>query len=267
MLMNEEDRKKDNEITVVTLTGDRPQAFSLCRLWMSRQTRIPDQWIVVDDGKVPIMPTNEMQYVRRQPKSDDPKYTMLLNMRTALPLVVGKKIMIMEDDEWYSFRYVEEMARRLDKYEVVGIARSKYYHLPSGRYLRHSNMDHASLAQTAFRSSFLPEVAKLLEGDNFLDIRIWKKVDKIDKFQSGEKYFAAKEREVGDGQGLLFDDGNGEDGSCLYVGIKGLPGRPGIGVGHRHHGGYLQDTSDRKMLQKWIPGDYQIYLDILAGEN
>ena len=124
MLMNEEGRKKDNEITVITLTGDRSQAFSLCRLWMSRQARIPDQWIVVDDGKVPIMPTNEMQYVRREPKPDDPKYTMLLNMRMALPLVAGKKIMIMEDDEWYSFRYVEEMARRLDKYEVVGIARS-----------------------------------------------------------------------------------------------------------------------------------------------
>ena len=38
------------KITVITCTGDRPEAFKLCRTWMSRQTRKPDQWIVVDDG-------------------------------------------------------------------------------------------------------------------------------------------------------------------------------------------------------------------------
>ena len=42
-------------ITVITPTGDRPLAFSLCRKWIFNQTIKPDQHIIVDDGKIPMI--------------------------------------------------------------------------------------------------------------------------------------------------------------------------------------------------------------------
>lgn len=232
---------------------------------MAAQTRQPDQWIVVDDGKVPGEAVEGMQYIRRIPKPSDPQHTMILNMREALPLVTGDKVLIMEDDEYYAPGYIEEMAKRLDEYEVVGIARSKYYHLPTGGFLRHANMDHASLAQTGFRSSFLPEVSGMLEGNQYLDIRIWKRIGKTDTLKWGENGFTKGIRKVGAGRGLLFDDGETECG-CLYVGMKGLPGRAGIGCGHREYKEYLPDNAGREVLQRWIPRDFRVYMAILEGK-
>jgi len=257
-------KKKVNEgVTVITPTGDRPLAFALCQRWMRNQTRQPDQWIVVDDGKTPLTPGPMMQYVRREPRLDDPKHTLITNLAVAAPLIRGNKILIMEDDEYYAPLYVEEMASRLEKYEVVGICRSKYYHLPTGGFIRHSNIDHASLAQTGFRSSFVPSVAGLFTGDTYLDIRIWKKVGNVKTLKWGEPTVVINFHTVGNGRGLLFDDG--DDKGCLYVGIKGLPGRPGIGCGHRDYSEYLPDTPDREVLRRWIPGDFKTYLGILDG--
>ena len=232
------------EITIITPTGDRPLAFALCRQWMMSQTRKPDQWIVVDDGKIPLTPTHGMQYVRREPRPDDPKHTLDLNLTAALPLIRGNKIIIMEDDDYYAPGYIAEMASRLDQHEVVGIMQAKYYHLPTGRYRIHQNASHCSLSETAFRNSFLPELKELLkgDGDTAVDLHIWQKIG---------------------GRGYRFNDND----RPLYLGIKGLPGRVGIGIGHNpdmYRG--VQDTADRTMLKRWVPGDYQIYLDILSGK-
>jgi len=229
-------------LTIITPTGDRPLAFALCQNWVRKQTLQPDQWIVIDDGKIPTEPIVPMQYVRREPQTDDPKHTLILNLKTAMPLVKGDKVMIIEDDEYYAPEYLEEMALRLAEHEVVGIARAKYYHLPTGGYLQIANTRHASLAQTGFRSSFMPELSELWEGDPSLDMRLWQK--------------------VGQARGLLIVDVF----KPLYLGIKGLPGRMGIGAGHNptlYRG--VRDTADRAILKKWVPQDYQVYLDILNG--
>ena len=155
---------------------------------MANQTRKPDQWIIVDDGKVPG--TYDLNWfnanmpgsvcIRREPRPDDPPHTLCANMATAIPLVRGDKIIIIEDDEYYAPTYVEEMARRLDSYEVVGIGDSKYYHLPTGRWKTFGNRGHASLAQTAFRASLLPKLSEFLATGNvidWLDMKIWSWVD------------------------------------------------------------------------------------------
>jgi len=229
----------DSRITCITPTGDRPLAFALCQQWMLHQTVKPDQWIVVDDGKIPLTPTYAMQYVRREPRPDDPKYTLGRNLAAAIPLISGDKIFIIEDDEYYAPSYIEEMSRHLDRYEIVGIANSKYYHLPSGSHRMIGNNEHASFAQTSFRKSFLPILEKLLTGSVYLDMRLWR---------------AAGNR------GYLFVDTQ----KPLYLGIKGLPGRAGIGGGHRLSiYDSNKDTADRPILKKWVPQDYKIYLDIL----
>jgi len=231
----------DPTITAITPTGDRPLAFALCRQWMGHQTRQPGQWIVVDDGKIPLTPTAAMQYVRREPRTDDPRHTLILNLKTVLPLIKGEKVIIMEDDEYYAPGYVAEMASRLDQYEVVGIMRAKYYHLPTGGYLQIANRTHASLAETAFRKSFLPELETLWPGDTSLDMRIWQK--------AGHR-------------GRLFDDTD----KPLYLGIKGLPGRVGIGAGHNPGLYHRIDNGERIIFKQWVPRDYQVYLDILSGK-
>ena len=235
-------------ITAITPTGDRPLAFALCQHWMDKQTLKVDQWIVVDDGKTPLEPTAQIEYIRREPQPDDPQHTLVPNLKVALPSIKGDKIVIIEDDEYYAPEYIEEMARWLTQYEVVGIGCSKYYHLPSGGHFKIGNTTHASLAETGFRSSFLPEFRALLnKGNTCLDSRLWEEINKK-------------------GQGFIFVD---SDKNPLYLGIKGLSGRLGIGVGHNPAAAiykrYSADTS-RKKLKQWIPKDFGIYMDILKGK-
>lgn len=229
-------------VTAITPTGDRHLAFALCERWVSRQTRKPDQWIVVDDGRVPLTPTVPMEYVRRQPLPIDTKFTLCQNLLAALPLIKGEHVLILEDDEYYAPGYVEAMAKVLDGYELAGIMCSKYYHLPSGRYMQIPNRTHASLAETGFRSSFLPVFRVTLDGDSYLDLRVW--------------------RSPHQGHSHLFVD----EEAPLYCGIKGLPGRSGIGLGHSI--ALYRDRwtdKDRSVLKRWVPNDWIAYMDIVNG--
>lgn len=228
-------------ITAITPTGDRPLVFSLCRRWIEHQAVRPGQWIVVDDGREPITNANGFEYVRRHPGPE--KNTLALNLMAAMPYIKGDKILIIEDDEYYAPGYVAAMSKYLDKHEVVGIGMSRYYHLPSGGYMVIGNMSHASLAQTGFRRSFLPEFRKvLIPGKLYIDFAVWQR---------------ARPR----GRAFVF-----RDKAPLYVGIKGLPGRPGIGRGHDARIYRLHDPA-RKILRQWMPRDYQAYLDILKGND
>jgi len=236
-------------ITLITPTGDRPLAFALCQNWMKKQTLQSFQWIVVDDGKIPMKPYVSMEYTRREPQPDDPQCTLTRNFEAALPLIKGNKIIIIEDDEYYAPKYVAEMSLRLNQHEIVGLARAKYYHLFSNRYYKNRNTWHSSLAQTAFRDSFLPEFKKILHanvGSDRIDKSIWRRV-KNNK------------------RGFVFTD----DNESLYAGIKGLPGRPGR-IGHdskaRHYRWNPPDIS-HEILKQWIPDndDFDIYVDIIKG--
>ena len=236
---------KPGMITAITPTGDRPLAFALCKHWMEMQTVRPDQWIVVDDGKVPTKAPAWATYIRRAPRPNDPPHTLNVNLKTAIPYVKGEKILIIEDDEYYAPKYVETLSRKLDEYEAVGISQNKYYHLPTGGRVQIPNTLHASLAQTGFRASVLPEFVTIVKQAKtmYVDMKLWQRVMK-------------------NGRGYLFSDGE----AMLYVGMKGLPGRAGIGAGHRKamYGKSVDDS--RHALRKWIPKDYQVYLDIVNGK-
>ena len=230
------------KITAITATGDRTIAFELSKKWMSQQTVKPTQWIIVDDGKIPMqnIPKNAT-YVRRDPQNSDPEHTLILNLKEAFPLVNGDKIIMWEDDEYYAPKYIETMLKHLDNYEVVGIIHSKYYHLSSGKYFLNPNIKHSSLAQTVFKSSFLSKIYPILKGDPYLDMRIWKIAE----------------------NGYLFDDGEDDP---LYVGMKGLPGRIGVGCGHKN-GNWYKEDHEHNILKKWIPKDYVDYMKLINKNN
>ena len=92
--------------TIITPTGDRPITFALCCQYVQRQTVPPTEWIVVDDGKepmsVPSLPW--IKYVRRQNR-EFPKHSLTKQMVKALQYVTTDRVVIIEDDDWYSPDY------------------------------------------------------------------------------------------------------------------------------------------------------------------
>jgi len=247
-------------VTCITPTGDRPLAFSLCKKWLANQTVPATQWIIVDDGKTSLQEQgvsfpSYAEYVRREPRSDDPKHTLGRNIKEAMPRIVGSKILIIEDDEYYAPTYIEEMCNRLNNHGIVGIGKSRYYNIPNASYMRDNNMWHASLAQTAFRRDIFDSCRYLFDDEIYIDVRIWE-TENYSRFR-----FDGKERVTDRGSGIIFDDG---DDRPIYCGIKGLPGRPGMGIGHQHSAGFYPDP-ERQMLKKWIPDNYDAYLRLMGG--
>lgn len=251
-------------ITAITPTGDRPLAMSLCERWMMNQTVRPDQWIVVDDGMTPIVPTAAMEYIRREPRAGDPRHTLAINLLQAIPLIKGDKILIIEDDEYYAPTYVEEMSKHLDGSKIAGITQNRYYHLPTGGYYMMHNKGHASLAQTAFTSAFIPTFRGAVEASmyvDFLDIRMWRmaKQSLNRQVKFGSRALTTRSRGTHDmpkSELTLFSDAD----RPLYVGIKGLPGRAGIGMGHNAGMYPNRDTGGRPVLRKWMPDAHQTYM-------
>ena len=232
----------EDKVTVITPTGDRPEALALLRRWIAAQTRQPDQWLIIDDGRKRIKPKRfpEAIVIRREPRADDPPCTLGENLKIAASLVAHDKVLIMEDDDWYGPEYISTMAALLDAHEVVGISGTKYYYPGIPGYRDMGRGDHASLSQTGLRKSALPELLKAIPGDGTLpdcsiDLRLWKNCK---------------------GQGHLIPG----DGLKLHCSIKGMPGRPGAGVGHDKR--FYKHDKDLSKFHEWC-GDVEAYRDFI----
>jgi len=228
------------KITCITPTGDRIEAFALTRKWIASQTRQPDQWIVVDDGKTPLPSSLKkgIEYVRREPQKGE-GHTLVANMKTALPLIKGDVILIIEDDDWYGPNYIATMAGLLLQHDLVGESHARYYHVVMNRYKRLENKSHASFCQTGFTKKLLPLFKECLDGDPYIDMRLWK---------AGKKY------------GYLITDT--EDKLQLHCSLKGLKGRQGIGTGHDGNSSYYKTDKNYFHLIKWVGEENaKIYID------
>jgi hypothetical protein len=198
------------DVTIITPTGDRPLPFTLCELYMSRQTfagRV--QWLVIDDGQTPtpIEFTRDgwtVQHVCRLRTPSDPPHTLTKNLQAAIPLVKADKVIIVEDDEWYSPEYIATTAGWLDEHDLVGQGRSIYCHIQTLRWVRNHNHRHASLCKTGFRAHLLERLhACCEEPDPRVDSRLWR--------WPGKKCVHVP----------------GWDDQPLAIGFKGMPGRRG----------------------------------------
>lgn len=219
-------------LTLITPTGDRPDAFRLCEQWVGRQTyQGPLQWIVVDDGLVATRVTAGQTYLRRQPQRGE-GHTLTRNLRLALPHVKNEKILIVEDDEWYAPTYLERMSGWLDSDALVGGGHARYYWPRLARFREFPDHQHASLCRTGLRSELLPELAACCRVDDpSVDLRLWKAV-------------AGKRHDVE---------------PPLVVGMKGMPGRPS-GGGKPASG---QHDNGLDQLRAWIGNDVENYRPIL----
>lgn len=212
-------------ITLITCTGGRPDAWALCRNMIFRQEGFfPNiQWIVVNDvdddraldlfyRKAFYRPGVWLDLIVPDKKWQPGENTQAANMLAALKKVRGDIVFVIEDDDWYAPDFLAKLHYFIEhRVDCVGLANALYYNVYHRSYKWMHNQFHSSLCCTAFRSHLIPLLQQAIHsGDKFFDVTFWSIVSGQERIKN-----------------MLIH----EDKPCC-VGIKGLPGRPGIGVGH-----------------------------------
>ena len=263
-------------IHLLTPTGGRPEAFTLCQKWMARQTYAkyvaswnivfdthedPDNYHLKDEHSSPdfqphlsIIPIDPRRYIR---SGQDLATTHTLNINlnrafdSALSYVHADPtnpdiFFIIEDDDWYAPNYLETLCNLyLDNdmnFPLMGENPGPYYNVARRRWRVFTNSAHAHLCATAVAYNqglnLITRSLDLRSHNPSIDLRLWRK--------------------YGRSWGKLT---NNHDGPPLVVGIKGMPGRPGSTSGHKATVGY-HDDPDLTQLIKWIgEEDAQSYCD------
>ncbi|MCW8960199.1 MAG: glycosyltransferase [Ignavibacteriaceae bacterium] len=214
-------------IKVITPTGNRPEALKLLNSYLERQTLQDFEWIVLDD----CLPATEIP--ERCDKFIEPSWiwsgentqhrSMLRLLEECEP---EDKVIICEDDDWYSPDYLQKTSDLLDKHIVVGQKKSIYYNIANQTYRKFDHRNHACLCQTAFTGKKALERMKAIckQENKPIDVTFWK---------------------MG---GKLTND-------IDVIGIKGMKGRDGIGIGHKMEG--IKD--DWTYLRELIGDDVKNY--------
>jgi len=201
-------------LKLITPTGERPEAFEKCVEYMKTQDYSgPVTWIIVDDGRQPLdipadIPKWEILHIRPEPLWERGKNTQARNISEGLKYVeASDHILIIEDDDYYAPWWLRTCNLWLNSHDLVGEAPSMYKHL-NGAEKMMNNKDYASLCATGLRGNAIDTLHRVLERTpKVIDVNLWRnhntKTKKIYPYNGG------------------------------VIGIKGYPGRPGIGVGHR----------------------------------
>jgi hypothetical protein len=139
--------------------GDRPDFLCRAKLYLLRQTRQPDRVLVVD-------------YV---PTSDQPDITQRYRMGCEVLFRAGCDVVLfMEDDDWYSPKYVELMTKAWDRAGrpvLFGINKTLYYNIRTQRHTVLKTKDRASMMSMCAS----PEVLNIpwpADNDPFTDYKL-----------------------------------------------------------------------------------------------
>jgi hypothetical protein len=224
-------------LTLLTATGARPQAWAICERLMAAQDYAgPVRWIIVDDGPEP-QPVRfkragwQLLVIRPAPLWQPGQNTQARNLLKGLEAVdADARLVICEDDDHYKPGYLTEIAQRLARAELVGECKARYYNLALKRGRQLSNSAHASLCSTAMRGPAIATFRQACQrAPKFIDLELWRRHPSRHLFSLG-----------------------------LVTGIKGLPGRSGIGMGHRDDFNGTHD-SDGALLRQWVGQDAELY--------
>ena len=232
-------------IPLITPTGDRPAAIKRCIFQMERQTLKPDQWIVADDGKKEMQKYFEnisfpVTYIKNEYNKSKGK-SFLRNLTTALKNIQYNKILVIEDDDWYHPEYIEVTKQRLQNANIVGQPNALYYNILTQSYRQKHNTKRASLCETAFDEKLIGYMLKRCSSgkSTFVDAHLW--------------HHSRNKNNI---IFRLFEDRR------LVVGMKGFPGRKGIGIGHRPTKSFKFDPNFQ-FLKKIIGSeDTKYYIDL-----
>lgn len=224
-------------LTLLTATGARPAAWAICeRLLAAQDYAGPVRWIIVDDGPEPQPVTFrregwQLVVIRPAPFWQPGQNTQARNLLKGLEVVdANAPLAIIEDDDHYRPGYLTEIAQRLGRAELVGECRARYYSLPLRRGRQLGNCAHASLCSTAMQGRAIATFRQACQkAPKFIDLELWRRHPSRHLFSLG-----------------------------LVTGIKGLPGRGGIGMGHRDDFRGTADP-DLTLLRQWVGDDLELY--------
>lgn len=244
------------KLTLLTPTGERPQALNLCARWIAEQTIIKNakdfeypasiEWIVIDDGRLQTnigVPAGvEIRHIRSIPAWEPGQNTQVRNLKAGLLTVDADLIAFIEDDDCYLPHYLENAIRAFmadPKLLVWGERPTTYYNVKHRKFRRLDNQRYAILAATVIRREAIPVFLSSLDYANKkgIDSNFWYRV---------------REGELRN-KSLL--QRCGYDGyKAGVVGIKGMPGRPGIGTGFHEadKSKYWHKDPESKKLTKFV---------------
>jgi len=196
--------KDYSNVAVITCTGDRQQAAKFNKYYMDRQTAKGFGWYLIDG----------------------PGTSYDLNLYRALARLHPnvEKILIVEDDDWYSPKWVEHAADALDEVKIYGLRPITIYDVRTPSYTTYGEVKHASLCTTAFTRDLL---------QLFMDC-----IDKVTARWLDAFFWA---NAIGNNIPHRLDDP--KDVGDLVVGIKNMPGRPGLGYAHGGEGFAHEDAA------------------------
>lgn len=223
-------------LTVVTPTGDRPEALARCQYYLERQTIQPDQWLVIDDGIEPYQPKHPaLTYLRLD--HDSSKHTLARNIHVATSYMGTDHIIIMEDDDWYHSTYLQNIVAGLSSFELYGEGWAWYYNIEHRLVMNNMNDKHASFCQTGFRRSMVKLLGAVTTKESWdVDLRFW--------------------RAVGDGCKQVA-----QNKQPWCIGIKGMPGRRGTTSGWQENNRHYQPDKKWTKLRELIGKEDAAYYE------
>lgn len=232
--------------TAITPTRDRQEAFKLCYKFLTRQKTLPTQWIIVDDGNIPINKQYTIQpyitYIRREPSNE--KNTLKKNILSALEQVKHNTVFIFEDDDWYSPDYFSFMLQHLKQYDLVGLGHHIDYLITHGRLLTHQNANHSSLCSTGFTRKVFDLIKDICSRDTsspFIDTPLWAEF-------SGKKKIIIKNKP-------------------LVLGIKGLMGTKNTSFDYSLKAEHFPiEDKNLYILNKIIGKDIKLYSRLFGNK-
>jgi len=226
-----------SKITVITPTADQPKGIELLEQYMSRQTVQPDEWIVSDDGLVPATLTKNQIHLITSREHEGGK-SLANNILKGLEKATGSVIVIMEHDDYYKPNHIEVCLRTLKGFDATGCIWQRYYNVEHKCYLTMENVGSA-LCNTAFTKELIPFMRKAAQKAFNKDQYC------VDRFFWDS--LVSKRKNI-----HQID---------TVVGIKGLPGRKGLGLGHRpdKKRGWRNDLT-LDVLKKWVGEDIKNYI-------
>jgi hypothetical protein len=239
------------KVHLITPTGARPEALALTVGYMQRQTIIDWRWTILDDcdpgtatqAAFRTRVDRRIEIHRPAWRWKPGKNTQKPNMLALIDIAFEAGfdlLFVIEDDEWYAPNYLESMiehARYTDM--LIGQAQAHFYNVR----LRHArvlpNFEHTALCRTAVN----PDGALLM-----------REVFAMNEWPKGEHGDRVMWNRCPSDHKMLF-----EAIQPLNVGIKGMPGRDGIGTGHDRIKRDKIDDPKLTLLRTWIGDDADAY--------
>lgn len=246
-------------LSLVTCTGDRPQAFNLCCQWVHRQKDESinpqpywDSWVVIDDSSgldnlttnisslsniLPTLNTPKVKYASREPVVEGNSFKR--NMLDALKYTKGDIICFVEDDDYYDKAYFQAVRAAFENFDcqIFGLTDVTYYNIKQAKYRNIRNNTYCPMAFTAIKKELVPLLIECLETkDSSADIALWHR---------------AKEK------GLKMCK---QVSSSLGIGVKGMPGRAGLTASHTIlDNRWLEDDSEFNAGRTIFGDDFVFY--------